>query len=238
MVAPESFVDALLADEENAFEEVMETVTLSDGEVLFERGDSGDAFYVIDSGQVRIYTHDEEQNELTLNTLGAGEAFGELALVDDRPRSASAAAVGQTTLRRLLRDDFLSRVHTSRVLTDRVIRLLSQRTRHMTGYIERLGQWARLIAEGQYDEAMESIQAEDATDRALAAVGDAVRTLVQAVQAREANLKDQVAQLRIEIDERKRHEHVAEITETEYFQDLTQHADDLRKRREARRKRR
>jgi Arc/MetJ-type ribon-helix-helix transcriptional regulator len=107
----------------------------------------------------------------------------------------------------------------------------------MTDYIERLGQWARLIAEGQYDEAMENIQAADASDRALAAVGDAVRTLVQAVQAREAELRDQVAQLRIEIDEGKRKEHVAEITETDYFQDLTQHAEDLRKRREARRSR-
>jgi CRP-like cAMP-binding protein len=232
-----SLVDALLADEENALQDVMEVVTLVDGEILFERGDAGDAFYVIDSGRVRIFTHDEEGNELTLNTLGPGEAFGELSLVDDRPRSASAAGVGATTLRRLMRDDFLSRVHTSRVLTDRVIQLLSQRTRHMTDYIERLGQWARLIAEGQYDEAMENIQAADASDRALAAVGDAVRTLVQAVQAREAELRDQVAQLRIEIDEGKRKEHVAEITETDYFQDLTQHAEDLRKRREARRSR-
>jgi CRP-like cAMP-binding protein len=237
MADSESFADALLADEESAFQEVMETITLADGEVLFERGDPGDAFYVIESGRIRIFTHDEEGNELTLNTLGAGEAFGELSLVDDRPRSASAAASGPVTLRRLLRDDFLSRVHTSRVLTDRVIRLLSERTRHMTDYIERLGQWARLIAEGQYDQAMESIQAEDAADRALAAVADAVRTLVQAVQAREKDLREQVAQLRIEIDERKREEHVAEITETDYFQDLTQHADDLRKRREKRRSR-
>ena len=237
MAAPESFVDALLADEEDAFQEVMGAVVLSDGEVLFERGDAGDAFYVIESGQVRIYTHDEEDNELTLNTLDAGEAFGELSLVDNRPRSASAAAVGQTTLRRLSRDDFLTRVHTSRVLTDHVVQLLSQRTRHMTDYIERLGQWARLIAEGQYDEAMESIQAEDASDRALAAVGEAVRTLVQAVQAREEELREQVAQLRIQIDEGKREEQVAEITETDYFQDLTQHAEDLRKRREARRSR-
>lgn len=237
MADSESFVDALLSDEENAFQEVMATITLADGEVLFERGDPGDAFYVIESGRIRIFTHDEEGNELTLNTLGAGEAFGELSLVDDRPRSASAAASGSVTLRRLLRDDFLSRVHTSRVLTDRVIRLLSERTRHMTDYIERLGQWARLIAEGQYDQAMESIQAEDAADRALAAVADAVRTLVQAVQAREKDLREQVARLRIEIDERKREEHVAEITETDYFQDLTQHADDLRKRREKRRSR-
>lgn len=226
------FVKALLADEADSLRDAMETVRLSDGQILFRRGEPGDAFYIIDSGQIRIFTLDEEGSELTLNTLGAGEAFGELALVDDRPRSASAAALGSATLLCLRREDFLTRVHTSPVLTDTVIRLLSQRTRHMTDYIERLGQWARLIAEGQYDQAMESIRAEEsADDRALAAVADAVGFMVQAVQEREEQLREEVAQLRIQIDEAKREEQVTEITETEYFQELTQHAEGLRKRR-------
>jgi CRP-like cAMP-binding protein len=227
-----ALVNALLADEANSLRDVMETVRLSDGEMLFRRGEPGDAFYVIDSGQVRIFTLDEEGNELTLNTLKAGEGFGELALVDDRPRSASVAAVGAAVLRCLRREDFLARVHTSPALTDIVIRLLSQRARHMTDYIERLGQWARLVAEGQYDQAMEGIRDEEtATDRALAAVADAVGRMVQAVQEREEQLREEVAQLRIQIDEAKREEQVSEITETDYFQELTQHAESLRKRR-------
>jgi len=227
-----AFISALLADGGDSLRDAMETVHLSDGQVLFRRGESGDAFYIIDSGHIRIFTLDEEGSELTLNTLGAGEAFGELALVDDRPRSASAAALGPTTLRCLRREDFLARVHTSPALTDTVIRLLSQRTRHMTDYIERLGQWARLIAEGQYDQAMESIRAEESSDdRALAAVADAVRFMVQAVQEREEQLREEVAQLRIQIDEAKREEQVTEITETDYFQELTQQAEGLRKRR-------
>ena len=227
-----AFVDALLADEGDSLRGAMQTVHLSDGQILFRRGEPGDAFCIIDSGQIRIFTLDEEGSELTLNTLGPGEAFGELALVDDRPRSASAAALGPTTLRCLRREDFLARLHTSPLLTDIVVRLLSQRTRHMTDYIERLGQWARLIAEGQYDQAMESIRAEEsADDRALAAVADAVGFMVQAVQEREERLREEVAQLRIQIDETKREEQVSEITETDYFQELTQHADGLRKRR-------
>ena len=235
MVDSGALVKALLSEGENSPRDWMETVHLSDGEILFRRGETGDAFYVIDSGQVRIFTLDEEGNELTLNTLGVGEAFGELALVDDRPRSASAAALGPTLLRCLRREDFLSRVHTSPELTDIVVRLLSQRARHMTDYIERLGQWARLIAEGQYDQAMESIRAEESVpDRALAAVADAVRTMVQAVQEREENLRQEVARLRIQIDESKREEQVSEITETDYFQTLTEHAEGLRKRRASR----
>ena len=227
-----ALITALLAGEGDSLRAAMGTVHLSDGQILFERGEPGDAFYIIDSGQVRIFTLDKEGSELTLNTLGEGEAFGELALVDDRPRSASAAALGSATLRCLRQEDFLARLHTSPALTATVVRLLSQRTRHMTDYIERLGQWARLIAEGQYDQAMEKIHAEaDASDRALAAVADAVRFMIQAVQEREEQLREEVAQLRIQIDEVRREEQVTEITETDYFQELTQHADGLRKRR-------
>lgn len=209
--------------------EAMTRVSLQDGEILFRRGDPGDAFYIVDSGRVRIFTFDGEGRELTLNTMGPGEAFGELALVDDQPRSASVAAIGPTSLRRLRREDFLARVHTSPALAQVVISLLSQRTRHMTDYIEQLGHWARLVAEGKYTEAMERIQVEEA-DRALAAVADAVRGMVRAVQEREEELRQQVAELRIQIDESRRKEQVDEITGSEYFQELAQQVRGLRRR--------
>ncbi|OQY17493.1 MAG: hypothetical protein B6I35_14525 [Anaerolineaceae bacterium 4572_32.2] len=225
---PTTITDVLLSDEGSHIQDAMETVQLADGEVLFRRGDIGDAFYVIDTGQIRIFTLDEEGRELTLNILGAGEAFGELALVDKSPRSASASAVGPTTLRRLSQQDFLAGVHTSPQLSEIVTRLLSQRTRHMTDYIEWLGQWARLVAEGKYDQAMKGIQDADTSDRALTAVADAVETMVKAVREREERLKKEVAQLRIQIDEKKRKKQVEEITETDYFQQLTRRARDLR----------
>ena len=233
MSDPTALVQALLSSQAARLQEVMETVYLEDGAVLFRRGEAGDAFFIIESGQIRIFTLDEGGKELTLNTLAAGEAFGELALLDDRPRSASAAAVGPVTLRRLRREDFLSRVHTSPELTQNVIHLLSQRARHMTDYVEHLGHWARLVAEGQYNKAMASIQDVGETpDRALAAVADAVKQMVQAVQKREENLRQEVAELRIQIDEAKRKRQVEEITETDYFQQLSQHARTLRKGRE------
>jgi CRP-like cAMP-binding protein len=223
----------LIFKEAASLQAAMATMRLADGEVLFHRGDAGDAFYIIESGQIRIFTLDEEGQELTLNTLTAGESFGELALVDDHPRSASAAAVGPTVLRRLRRESFLSQVHASRPLTNAVIRLLSQRTRHMTDYVERLGRWARMVAEGQYDRAMKSIQdTEETPDRALAAVADAVKSMVKAVQEREEQLRQEVAQLQIQIDEHRRQEQVAEITETDYFQHLARRARSLRGRSE------
>ncbi len=221
---------AILSGKEEALRNAMDRVELADGEVLFRRGDPGDAFYVIESGKLRIFTVDEGGQEITLNTLGQGEAIGELALVDNQPRSASASAIGPTTLSRLSREDFLTGVQTSPELTNRVIRLLSQRTRHMTDYIERLGHWARLVAKGNYDQAMESIQREgSSTDRALIAVADAVKSMVQAVQQREEQLRQEVTQLRIQIDDTKRKKQVAEITETDYFQKLAHQAQNLRK---------
>jgi hypothetical protein len=101
----------------------------------------------------------------------------------------------------------------------------------MTGYIQRLGQWARMVAEGNYKQAMKDIRAEDSSgDRALAAVAAAVETMVEAVREREKKLKQEVQKLRIQIDEDKRRRHVDEITETDYFQQLTQQARDLRQR--------
>jgi CRP-like cAMP-binding protein len=231
MTDQRTLTEILFSEEASSLQGAMKTLRLADGEVLFNRGDPGDAFYVIDSGQVRIFTLDEGGQEITLNTLGAGEGFGELSLLDDRPRSASAAAVGPTTLRRLHRGDFLERVHTSPALTDTAIRLLSERARHMTDYIERLGLWARLVAEGNYNQAMESIRdTGDTSDRALAAVADAVERMVRAVKEREEQLRQEVAQLRIEIDEAKRKRQVEEITETDYFQQLSRQARNLRER--------
>jgi CRP-like cAMP-binding protein len=227
---PAALTQALLSDEATSLQDVMETIHLADGEVLFQRGELGDAFYILEFGQVRIFTLDEGGEELTLNTMGPGEAFGELALLDNQVRSASAVAVGPTILRRLRREDFLTKVHTSPALTQSVIHLLSQRTRHMTDYIERLGHWARLVADGKYSQAMESIQAEEDTpDRALTAVADAVKSMVQAVQEREDQLRQEVTRLRIQIDETKRKKQVAEITETDYFQSLARQAEDMRK---------
>jgi CRP-like cAMP-binding protein len=229
MAGSKTLAQILLSEAEESLHEVMETVHLEAGQILFNRDDPGDAFYIIDSGHIRIFTFDEAGEELTLNTLGPGETLGELALVDDQLRSASASAVGPCTLRRLRRKDFLRLLEQSPALSTAVIRLLSHRARYMTDYIEQLGHWARLIAAGQYNQAMAHIHATEATsNRALSAVADAVSQMVRAVKEREEKLRAELAKLRIEIDEEKRKKQVAEITETDYFQDLAREARRLR----------
>lgn len=224
-----ALIQDLFSEETASLQGVIKTMHLSDGELLFSRGDSGDAFYIIETGHIRIFTLAEEGQELTLNTLGPGEVFGEMALVDDQPRSASAVAVGSTTLRRLHREDFLAGIRSSPALALVIIQLLNERARYLIDYIERLGHWTKLVAEGQYDQVMECVQANaDVEDRVLVSVADAMRRMVQAVQEREERLREEVAQLRVQVDETKRKRQVAEITETAYFQELAQHARRLR----------
>ena len=62
------------------------------GAVVFEEGDPGSRMYVIQSGAVRVLKR-VGAREIELARLGAGEAFGEMALLEGRPRSATAVVV-------------------------------------------------------------------------------------------------------------------------------------------------
>lgn len=75
-------------------------------EVIYLRGDPGTAFYVLASGRVKIALTSPEGKELILRRLGPGEFHGELALLDDQPRSADAVATDSSVLLVLQRDAF------------------------------------------------------------------------------------------------------------------------------------
>lgn len=71
--------------------------TLQAGEILFHEGDVGDFAYIIERGEIEI-SRTVDQKKIVLICLGPGNLFGELALVDGRPRSASAIALTETLL--------------------------------------------------------------------------------------------------------------------------------------------
>ena len=75
-------------------------------EVIYLRGDPGTAFYVIASGKVKIALTSPDGKEIILRRLGPGAFHGELALLDDEPRSADAVATEPSVLLVLQRDDF------------------------------------------------------------------------------------------------------------------------------------
>jgi len=75
-------------------------------EIIFREGNVGDAFYLIVLGSVRISTIIPGVGEEALTILGEGEYFGEMALIDDEPRSASAIANEDTLLLLIEKDNF------------------------------------------------------------------------------------------------------------------------------------
>src|SRR5947209_739490 len=75
-------------------------------EVIYLKGDPGTAFYVIASGRCKIALTSPDGKELILRRLGPGEFHGELALLDDEPRSADAIATEPSVLLVLQRDAF------------------------------------------------------------------------------------------------------------------------------------
>jgi CRP/FNR family cyclic AMP-dependent transcriptional regulator len=77
------------------------------GTAIFKEGEEGDALYVVLDGRVRISVLSAKGDEVILAVLGPGESFGDLALLDSRPRSATATAATATSAMRVARADFL-----------------------------------------------------------------------------------------------------------------------------------
>ena len=75
---------------------------------LFHHGDRGDAMYLIETGRVRIHVEDTTGHDVTLAELAGGDFFGEMALLDGKPRSADATVIEEARLAILSREDFLS----------------------------------------------------------------------------------------------------------------------------------
>ncbi|MEE8513103.1 MAG: SpoIIE family protein phosphatase [Gammaproteobacteria bacterium] len=116
--APESVVNKLA--------EIVVTTSIKAGETLFEKGDRGDAMYIISNGQVRAHDGD-----LELSLLGKGQVFGEMAtLAADEVRSASITADEDTTLLRLDREALFGLLSSEPEVAKTLIHVLCQREKN------------------------------------------------------------------------------------------------------------
>ncbi len=82
--------------QEKEREELAEDATMhvfSTGEMVIREGDPGRSVYVILDGKVKVFTRDNDDNELELATLGVGQFFGEMSFVSGKPRSSSVTAL-------------------------------------------------------------------------------------------------------------------------------------------------
>jgi CRP/FNR family cyclic AMP-dependent transcriptional regulator len=112
------------------------TQQLSPGEVLFQKGDPGDALFGVRRGQIRIETGAPDGSRLTQNFMGPGDLFGEVAVLDGQSRTADATAGEASELFVLRREDFLAFLERQPKVAVKLIELLCQRVRWMSERME------------------------------------------------------------------------------------------------------
>jgi CRP/FNR family transcriptional regulator, cyclic AMP receptor protein len=102
---------ALLDEQERAtLAQLIDTTLVPRGTQLFHRGDAGESLFAIRSGRVEVFVESHEGQRLVLNTIGPGELFGEISLLDGGPRTASAATLEDCELLVMSRDDLVELV--------------------------------------------------------------------------------------------------------------------------------
>lgn len=103
------------------------------GEVIFDEGEEGQAIYFILAGQVTICRQGDSGRPIAV--LGAGQVFGELALIDGGPRSAQARAASDCELGVMFRGDFFNLMESHALIATRISFALA---RHYAGIVRQL----------------------------------------------------------------------------------------------------
>jgi CRP-like cAMP-binding protein/cation transporter-like permease len=130
--------ESLSPDELKKLSEHAEHRKLNEGEVIFKEGDSDStSLFIIEEGAVEI-GHGEGKAHVTFTTLHEGQYFGELALFDGHPRSATATAIKPATLMRLEREDFVDFIKKNPAAAISVMGELGERLRHTNDLVASL----------------------------------------------------------------------------------------------------
>lgn len=98
---------------------------------IVKEGEEGDAMFILVSGQVKI-TRKQGQNESMIAIMGEGDTFGELALFDSEPRSASVIALKDSCLLSITREQFKELIRMNPEIALAMMRILSKRLRDTT----------------------------------------------------------------------------------------------------------
>ena len=101
------------------------------GEIIFKEGEKGDVMYVIQSGKVKISKNSSSGN-ITMATLQSGEIFGEMALFDKLPRSASAVAEGDTRVLSIDKKKLFSTIWKDPTVVLKIIETMSSTIRRLS----------------------------------------------------------------------------------------------------------
>jgi CRP/FNR family cyclic AMP-dependent transcriptional regulator len=129
LLAEIELFEHVTAEDRASLAEFIDVRQLAAGETLFKTGEPGEALYIVRDGEVELYIKDTAGQKILLAIAGRGEVFGELALLDRGPRTATAMALTDTELLELDREDLLLLFHKSPAAALRLLAAMSQMTR-------------------------------------------------------------------------------------------------------------
>lgn len=125
------FADLAVEDIEK-ISEYGQTRSYPKNSILINKGDENDCFYIIQEGKVKVYISDEMGASIILRYQGPGEYFGELALIDEEPRSASVSTVEDSRVTYVSRSRFEQCLNENPALSVKLVRFMSERIRKLT----------------------------------------------------------------------------------------------------------
>jgi CRP-like cAMP-binding protein len=111
---------------------------LSKDSTIFHAGDPADAVYVVASGRVKVVITSSDGKEFILTVLGPGQVFGEMALLESAPRSASVVTLSAVELLAINRSDFQRLLDSNPRIAQRLMAILSRRLRRANAKMESL----------------------------------------------------------------------------------------------------
>jgi CRP/FNR family transcriptional regulator, cyclic AMP receptor protein len=99
--------ELLNEDDRIALARVIDEMSLPQGHTLFQAGDPGDSLFIVQQGEIELFIKDTAGQKIVLTTAQNGDMFGELAMLDTGPRTATAVALADTEVLVLDRDDLV-----------------------------------------------------------------------------------------------------------------------------------
>jgi CRP/FNR family transcriptional regulator len=226
---------APLTDEALAeVEAALQTRHLAAEQVLFNLGDRGDELIIVQSGKLAIYKPDPgaPAKGQPIRTFTAGSMLGEMALIDQKPRSLSARAEEPTTILALSSADFRSLLSQDVQISLTLLSGLSDRIRYTTDFLNEVQDWVGRITDGNYTAGSAMESKTQYPDPTLATLAANFAQMAARVKEREDNLRQEVAMLRIEIDEAKRKEDSSQIMDSDYYRSLKDKVRNMRQKKE------
>jgi len=126
--------------------------------IIINEGDEANSFFIIIEGAVKIFLSNEEGKEIIINAQGPGDHFGELALLDDAPRSASVITTEKSVIGVISKEDFHRVLANNTDLSLNLIRELTRRVRLLSDNVRTLalmdvyGRVAKILLDMARDE--------------------------------------------------------------------------------------